>query len=176
MSNYLISLNNPEYGVTLFKSGWTGNHRLDDDGFPHARLSEFNREYGKHGWVVTYCSNLTMNDDRKTYLVEQISQILMGIKKLDFFPTQKMAKDLGIQSGWTEIFAVDLNQLRGYQGRAVQICQGLNWNYRRIQKWIRQTCQANFGADSWAEYKYGEPVFRTSPFNSRYNYEVKSNG
>jgi hypothetical protein len=172
MSNYLISLHNPAYGITLFKDGWTGNHRLDDDGLPTARLNEFHREYGKHGWIVTFCSNLTMFDDRRTYLVEQIAQILMGIKKLDFFPTRAMAQDLGINSGWTEIFAVDLPQLRGYQGQAVRICKRHNWNYAKIQDWIKATCQANFAADSWAEYKYGEKVFRTSPFNGRYNLEV----
>lgn len=169
MSNYLISIHNPKYGITLFKDGFTGNHRLDDDGKPSARMREFNREYGKHGWVVTYHSNLTMFDDRRTYLIEQIAQILMGIKGLDFFPTKAMAQALGIHSGWTEIFSVTLPQLQGYQGKAVQICMAHNWNYRKIQGWIRSTCQKHFNADSWAEYKYGEAPFRTSPFNTRYN-------
>tara|TARA_A200000159_G_C7151975_1_gene267581 strand:+ start:105 stop:632 length:528 start_codon:yes stop_codon:yes gene_type:complete len=169
MSNYLISLHHPKFGLTLFKDGFTGNHRLDDNGEPAARMREFHREYGKHGWQVDYHSNLTMFDDRRTYLVEQIAQILMGIKKLDFFPTKDMALALGIGSGWTEIFAVNLKQLQGYQGKAVQICKKLNWNYKLIQAWIQATCQKHFGTDSWAEHKYGERVFRTSPFNSRYN-------
>ena len=169
MSNYLISLHHPEYGLTLYKDGFTGNHRLDDDGYPHARMKEFMREYGKHGWVVTFHSNLTLDDDRKTYQVEQVAQILMGIKGLDYFPTKKMAQALGINSGWTEIFMVNLHQLQGYQGKAVQICAGMGWNHSRIHGWIKSTCTKHFGVGSWAEYKYGEKVFRTSPFNGRYN-------
>jgi len=169
MSNYLISLHNPDFGLTLMKDGFTGNHRLDDDGKPTLRMKEFMREYGKHGWQVNYHSNLTLDDDRKTYNVEQVAQILMGIKGLDFFMTKKMAQALGINSGWTEIFTVTLPQLQGYQGKAVQICSGMDWNYKRIHAWIRSTCQKHFGTDSWSEHKYGERVFRTSPFNSRYN-------
>ena len=169
MSNYLISLHHPKFGLTLFKDGFTGNHRLDDDGLPIARLREFDREYGKHGWIVSFHSNLTMFDDRRTYLVEQIAHILMGKKGLDFFPTKDMAVALGIHSGWTEIFQVSLNQLQGYQGKAVSICSSMNWNYRKINALIKATCQESFGTNSWAEYKYGEQVFRTSPFNGRYN-------
>ena len=169
MSNYLISITHPEYGLTLFKNGFTGNHRLDDDGQPAARMREFHREYGRHGWIVNYHSNMTMFDDRRTYLTEQVAQILMGKKGLDFFPTKAMAQALGIHSGWTEIFSVTLPQLQGYQGKAVQICAAHNWNYRKIRAWIRSTCQDCFGADSWAEYKYGDKVWRTSPFNGRYN-------
>lgn len=169
MANYLISLHHPEYKITLFKDGFTGNHRLDAENFPVRRMAEFQKEYGSHGWIVTFHNILVMNDDRKTYLVEQVAQILMGIKKLDFFPTKAMASALGINSGWTEIFAVTLQQLRGYQGKAVQICKRFSWNYKKIQRWIKDTCQKHFGANSWSEYKYGEKVFRTSPFNSRYN-------
>ena len=58
MSNYLISLHHPKFGLTLFKDGFTGNHRLDADGKPSARMREFVREYGKHGWQVDYHSCL----------------------------------------------------------------------------------------------------------------------
>lgn len=169
MSNYLISLHHPEYGLTLFKDGFTGNHRLDDDGLPHLRMKEFMREYGRYGWVVTFHSNLTLDDDRKTYHVEQVAQILMGIKGLDYFPTKKMAQALGIHSGWTEIFMVSLPQLQGYQGKAVQICAGMDWNNKRILGWRKAMCMKHFGVDSWGEYKYGEKVYRTTPFNGRYN-------
>ena len=134
----------------------TGN--LDDDGLPAARMREFHREYGKHGWIVNYHSNMTMFDDRRTYLTEQVAQILMGKKGLDFFPTKAKAQDLGIHSGWTEIFAVSLNQIRGYQGKAVQICKSLNWNFKKIFQYIKNFCQTHFGSDNYAEYKYGEKV------------------
>lgn len=167
MANYLISLHHPDFGITLFKDGFTGNHRLDADDFPAGRMREFQREYGRNGWIVDCHSVKVMDDDRKTYLVEQVAQILMGIKRLDFFPKREMAVRLGIPSGWTEIFAVTLNQLRGYQAKAIQICKSFGWNFKRIFQWIRSTCQTHFGADSWSEYKYGEKVYRTSPFNRK---------
>ena len=165
MANYIISIN--DGNSTLFKTGWTGNHRLDGDGFPEGRFKEFLRSYGREGWTVGFHSCLVMDDDRKTYLVEQLSQIMMARKGLDYFKAQTDAIAVGIKSGWTEIFAVSLNQIRGYQGKAVQICKKLNWNFRKILNYIKTFCQQNFGSDNYAEYKYGEKVYRTTPFNRK---------
>lgn len=165
MANYIISITAND--TTLFKSGWTGNHRLDDDGFPEGRFKEFLRSYGRNGWTVNFHNCLVLDDDRKTYLIEQLSQIMMAKKGLDFFKAQADAIAVGIKSGWTEIFAVSLNQIRGYQGKAVQICKKLNWNFRKIQKYIRDFCRKHFEADNYAEYKYGEKVYRTTPFNRK---------
>lgn len=165
MANYIISITAND--TTLFKSGWTGNHRLDDDGFPEGRFKEFLRSYGRNGWTVSFHNCLVLDDDRKTYLIEQLSQIMMAKKGLDFFKAQADAIAVGVKSGWTEIFAVSLNQIRGYQGKAVQICKKLNWNFRKIQKYIRDFCRKHFEADNYAEYKYGEKVYRTTPFNRK---------
>lgn len=165
MANYIISITAND--TTLFKSGWTGNHRLDDDGFPEGRFKEFLRSYGRNGWTVNFHNCLVLDDDRKTYLIEQLSQIMMAKKGLDFFKAQADAIAVGVKSGWTEIFAVSLNQIRGYQGKAVQICKKLNWNFRKIQKYIRDFCRKHFEADNYAEYKYGEKVYRTTPFNRK---------
>lgn len=165
MANYIISITAND--TTLFKSGWTGNHRLDDDGFPEGRFKEFLRSYGRNGWTVNFHNCLVLDDDRKTYLIEQLSQIMMAKKGLDFFKAQSDAIAVGVKSGWTEIFAVSLNQIRGYQGKAVQICKKLNWNFRKIQKYIRDFCRKHFEADNYAEYKYGEKVYRTTPFNRK---------
>ena len=71
MSNYLISITHPEYGLTLLKmvslviTVWmmTDSQQL---------VCEFDREYGQHGWVVNYHSNMTMFDDRRTYLLSRL--------------------------------------------------------------------------------------------------------
>ena len=165
LANYIISIN--DGNSTLFKTGWTGNHRLDGDGFPEGRFKEFLRSYGREGWTVGFHSCLVMDDDRKTYLVEQLSQIMMARKGLDYFKAQTDAIAVGIKSGWTEIFAVSLNQIRGYQGKAVQICKKFNWNFRKILNYIKTFCQQHFGSDNYAEYKYGEKVWRTTPFNRK---------
>jgi hypothetical protein len=165
VANYIISINDGK--STLFKSGWTGNHRLDADGFPEGRFKEFLRSYGREGWIVNFHNCLVLDDDRKTYLVEQLSQIMMARKGLDYFKVHSDALAVGIKSGWTEIFAVSLNQIRGYQGKAVQICKKFNWNFRKILNYIRNFCRQHFGSDNYAEYKYGEKVYRTTPFNRK---------
>ena len=165
VANYIISISDDK--STLFKTGWTGNHRLDGDNFPEGRFKEFLRSYGREGWKVGFHSCLVMDDDRKTYLVEQLSQIMMARKGLDYFKAQTDAIAVGIKSGWTEIFAVSLNQIRGYQGKAVQICKKLNWNFRKILNYIKTFCRKHFGSDNYAEYKYGEKVYRTTPFNRK---------
>jgi len=47
MANYIISISDNK--STLFKTGWTGNHRLDADGFPEGRFKEILRSYGRNG-------------------------------------------------------------------------------------------------------------------------------
>ena len=165
MANYIISISDDS--STLFKTGWTGNHRLDGDDFPQGRFNEFLRSYGREGWKVGFHSCLVMDDDRKTYLVEQISQILMARKGLDYFKNQADAISVGIKSGWTEIFAVSLNQIRGYQGKAVQICKSLNWNFKKIFQYIKNFCQTHFGSDNYADYNYGEKVYHTTHITSK---------
>ena len=131
MANYIISITAND--TTLFKSGWTGNHRLDDDGFPEGRFKEFLRSYGRNGWTVNFHNCLVLDDDRKTYLIEQLSQIMMAKKGLDFFKAQADAIAVGVKSGWTEIFAVSLNQIRGYQGKAAKPTQNLVASLRPYQ-------------------------------------------
>ena len=47
MANYLISLHHPDFGITLFKDGFTGNHRLDADDYPAGRMRmSFNANMG----------------------------------------------------------------------------------------------------------------------------------
>ena len=56
MSNYLISLHHPTFGLTLFKDGFTGNHRLDEHcldvipwGFPPHIAGNVSRPYFSRG-------------------------------------------------------------------------------------------------------------------------------
>ena len=55
-----------------------------------------------------------------------------------------MAQALGIHSGWTEIFAVNLHQLQGYQGKAVQICAGMDWNNKQDSSLRKAMCMKHF--------------------------------
>ena len=153
-----------EIGENLRKSGWTG-HNQTNNRVGWIRVHNLIKQYRKLGFENPTCENTyvivsddidRLERDRRTMAVEQIQHALMGRRGLH-------AGDQNTHgTGWTEIFAVSKNQLRGYLGKAVQICQQLNWDMEKIKEWLIQFCRKHFGYDSWSEYVYGKKVERTN--------------
>ena len=157
--NYHINIDG-----TIRKTGWTGHNQFDDR-VGWKRVHGLLKQYKKLGFENPVCENTyapfsdeidRLERDRRTLAVEQIQNALMGRKGLHAGDIKKH----GI--GWTEIFAVSKNQLRGYLGKAVQICKKLAWDIEKIKDWLLNFSRQHFGTDSWSEYLYGKKVERTN--------------